>query len=68
MSAGLEPTRPEIPGADDVVMRWMSAESVAVEGTAYSFRSHAAALRAAWAEPGVRFVDDRVEIQLRPPF
>jgi hypothetical protein len=66
MSGGLEPTRPDIPAGDDVVMRWTNAESVIVEGIAHSFRTHAAALRAAWAVPGVRRVDDRVEIQIRP--
>jgi hypothetical protein len=66
MSGGLEPTRPDIPVPDDVVLRWTNAESVIVEGIVHSFRAHAAALRAAWAVPGVRCVDDRVEIQIRP--
>jgi osmotically-inducible protein OsmY len=47
-------------------LRWTNAESVIVEGIVHSFRAHAAALRAAWAVPGVRCVDDRVEIQIRP--
>jgi osmotically-inducible protein OsmY len=66
MSGGLEPTRPDIPAADDVVLRWTNGESVIVEGIAHSFHAHAAALRAAWEVPGVRCVDDRVEIHIRP--